>query len=244
MKNYNFGSANRIIREVRDFCSRHNIIVGTDCSRFSAEGIFYCVFYYAGWERSDTFMVAVNMDGVLSIDDCINIIIDNIRSKLKTGFASPFSTLGHVDYELFNDRCPSIKNVIFNDPATIVFWKDGSKTVVKAQDGETYDPEKGLAMAISKKALGNTAKYYNEFKKWLPDDKDNDILINPYMQALLRCFLGNGRPQEAAEPTNDLTINFNGKKPYWQEKVKSPKDFEGSAAKPCDISVKRKDGIK
>lgn len=26
-----------------------------------------------------------------------------------------------------------IKNVIFNDPATIVFWKDGTKTVVKCQ---------------------------------------------------------------------------------------------------------------
>ena len=29
----------------------------------------------------------------------------------------------------------NIKNVIFNDPATIVFWSDGSKTVVKVQDG-------------------------------------------------------------------------------------------------------------
>lgn len=46
-----------------------------------------------------------------------------------------------------------IKNVIFNDPATIVFWGDGTKTVVKALD-EPYDPEKGLAMAVSKKFFG------------------------------------------------------------------------------------------
>lgn len=65
-------------------------------------------------------------------------------------------------------RSLEISDVIFNDPATIVFWVDGTKTVVKAVD-EEFDPEKGLAMAISKKALDNDGKYYNEFKKWLPE---------------------------------------------------------------------------
>lgn len=67
---------------------------------------------------------------------------------------------------------PDIKNVIFNDPATIVFWSDGSKTVVKVQDGDEYDEEKGLAMAISKKALGNKSNYCNVFKKWLPEEDE------------------------------------------------------------------------
>lgn len=61
---------------------------------------------------------------------------------------------------------PKIKKVIFNPPATVVLWKDGTKTVVKAQD-EDFDPEKGLAMAISKKALGNQGNYCNEIKKWV-----------------------------------------------------------------------------
>lgn len=60
-----------------------------------------------------------------------------------------------------------IKRVLFNNPATIVFWADGDKTVVKCQNGEPYDPEKGLAMAISKKALGNGRGYYDEFTKQL-----------------------------------------------------------------------------
>lgn len=64
---------------------------------------------------------------------------------------------------------PAIKDIIFNDPATIVFWVDGTKTVVKAQD-EEYDPEKGMAMAIAKKALGNQGNYCNVFKKWLPEE--------------------------------------------------------------------------
>lgn len=65
------------------------------------------------------------------------------------------------------------KRVIFNDPATIVFWCDGSKTVVKAKD-EMFDPEKGLAMAYAKKASGNTGSYYNEFKKWIPKEKKEE----------------------------------------------------------------------
>lgn len=64
---------------------------------------------------------------------------------------------------------PEIKKVIYNNPATIVIWEDRTKTVVKAED-EDYDPEKGLAMAIAKKAYGNQGNYYNEFKKWLPKE--------------------------------------------------------------------------
>lgn len=70
---------------------------------------------------------------------------------------------------------PEIKNVIHNDPATIVFWTDNTKTVVKCQEGDIYDPEKGLAMAISKKALGNQGNYCNTFKKWLPEEEEEDF---------------------------------------------------------------------
>ena len=70
---------------------------------------------------------------------------------------------------------PRIKNVIFNDPATIVFWSDNTKTVVKAQN-EPFDPEKGLAMAICKRALGNEGNYYNEIKKWLPKEKNETTI--------------------------------------------------------------------
>lgn len=68
-------------------------------------------------------------------------------------------------YDKYVESKEPIKKVIFNDPATIVFWSDGTKTVVKCHD-EEFDPEKGLAMAISKKALGNQGNYFNVFKKW------------------------------------------------------------------------------
>lgn len=62
-----------------------------------------------------------------------------------------------------------IKDVIFNNPATIILWEDGTKTVVKCGENDTYDPEKGMAMAICKKMLGNKGNYNNVFKKWLKE---------------------------------------------------------------------------
>lgn len=60
-----------------------------------------------------------------------------------------------------------IKKVIFNNPATIVFWEDNTKTVVQCGPLDSFDPEKGLAMAIAKKALGNKGNYYNEIYKYV-----------------------------------------------------------------------------
>ena len=98
-----------------------------------------------------------------------------LRNKIERRNEMPVEGASYLDYSnLFIVKTrfiPAIKNVIFNEPATIVFWEDGSKTVVKCQDGDIYDPEKGLAMAISKKALGNQGNYCNEFKKWLSEDE-------------------------------------------------------------------------
>lgn len=63
-----------------------------------------------------------------------------------------------------------IQKVIFNDPATIVIWLNGDKTVVKAVN-EPFDKEKGLAMAITKYALGNKGNYYNLLKTFIEEEK-------------------------------------------------------------------------
>lgn len=65
-----------------------------------------------------------------------------------------------------------IKKVIFNDPCTIVLWADGTKTVVKCGEDEQFDPEKGLAMAISKYFFNNAGYYYDVFKKWIPGENE------------------------------------------------------------------------
>lgn len=62
---------------------------------------------------------------------------------------------------------PYIKKVIFNDPATIVFWADGTKTVAKAHGDDKFDKEVGLTVCIAKKALGNRSHFDAVFKKWI-----------------------------------------------------------------------------
>ena len=81
---------------------------------------------------------------------------------------------------------PEIKNVKFDGPATIVFWADGTKTVVKCQDGDDYSEEVGLAMCIVKKVFGNKSKYNDIFKKWCPsydtEPDTDDCLSEAYKQ--------------------------------------------------------------
>ena len=61
----------------------------------------------------------------------------------------------------------AIKDVIFATPATIVYWSDGSKTVVKCSEKDVFDPEKGLAMAVAKRCGGNNGSYYKEIRNWV-----------------------------------------------------------------------------
>ena len=63
----------------------------------------------------------------------------------------------------------SIKKVIFNDPATIVIWEDGSKTVVKRMEGDRFSKETGLALCVAKKYLGKD--FHKIFKKWCKEEE-------------------------------------------------------------------------
>ena len=112
--------------------------------------------------------------GILNTADKINIvgITDNARIRSRV-IPKPTNYL------------PEIKNVKFNGPATIVFWADGTKTVVKCQDGDDYSEEIGLAMCIAKKVFGNTSKYNDIFKKWCPRydaETDDEYFSEAYKQ--------------------------------------------------------------
>ena len=68
----------------------------------------------------------------------------------------PLYTTDLYKYTPNFDISNRITRVIFNDPATIVFWNDGTKTIVKKSEDDIWDPEKGLCMAIIKKINGKT----------------------------------------------------------------------------------------
>ena len=54
------------------------------------------------------------------------------------------------------------KKVIYHPPATVVLWEDGTKTVVKCDERDKYDPKYGLALCYMKKALGNSSRALND----------------------------------------------------------------------------------
>lgn len=72
------------------------------------------------------------------------------------------------------DKYFKIEKVIFNDPATIVFWADGTKTVVKCGEEDVYDYQTGLLMCIAKKAFGNKGKFNDILREWIPEEEEEE----------------------------------------------------------------------
>lgn len=59
------------------------------------------------------------------------------------------------------------EKVIFNPPATVVFWKDGDKTVVKCMKDEPYSPYFGFLAALGKKIFSSNAKIQHILKPFI-----------------------------------------------------------------------------
>ena len=80
-------------------------------------------------------------------------------------------------------RTTDIDRVLFNDPATIVLWKDKTKTVVKCHPEDTFDEEIGFMCCYLKRVL--SSKEYTKFCEYLNDiwELKNDRL---YKEALER----------------------------------------------------------
>ena len=97
---------------------------------------------------------------------CFNKVADEIINNIHND----------LTYKMYIRPHFRIKKVIFNNPATIVYWEDGTKTVVKCGKDDTYSEETGLALCFMKKALGNKGNYNNTFKKYIKEEnngKDN-----------------------------------------------------------------------
>ena len=138
----------------------YNLIFGTKIGRIYPGGDIYGIVILYAYDIAPTKIVLQR------------------RNTLKNAINSVYG----LDSALRNVRNKQnlIKDVIFNDPATIVYWVDGTKTVVKAHN-EKFDPEKGLAMAICKRFLGSNksgANFNNIFKKWLPEQNESNSDTN------------------------------------------------------------------
>ena len=114
----------------------------------------------------------VSINGIdVSFTD--NLINEPLSCRIELVYKKPI--LHHIyanNYlNFFLDNIPEVKKVIFNDPATIIYWKDGTKTVVKCQEGDNFDSEKGFAMAFLKKCWGNKGNFNDKLRKIMKEAK-------------------------------------------------------------------------
>ena len=79
-------------------------------------------------------------------------------NKYSDIFDSMFGKIGLKDLSFEFNAYPEVNRVVYHDPATIVFWKDGTKTVVKCIDGQPYEKYAGFCAALAKKIYGSTSK--------------------------------------------------------------------------------------
>ena len=69
--------------------------------------------------------------------------------------------------------CKTVKEVIFNKPATIIRWCDGTKTIVKCQKGDKFNKETGVALCFLKKLCGNSSRNLNDILKLAEEGTDH-----------------------------------------------------------------------
>lgn len=98
-----------------------------------------------------------------------------------------------------------IDKVIFNPPATIVFWKDGTKTVVKCKEGEEFSEWSGIALCLAKKLYG--PNFHKIFKAHCSDPEKtvNDMSDSEITKAARQAIKG---MHEASEQSKCLIEEF------------------------------------
>lgn len=106
----------------------------------------------------------------------------------------------------------SIKKVIYNDPATIIFWSDGTKTIVKCMEDEDYDPEKGFMAAVTKKVFGD--KYGWVMRHHVKPAVENENKFNALMNSIAGALHRKRTAKESAMTIRDQMLVSGAT--YWE----------------------------
>lgn len=140
-------------------------------------------------------------------------------------------------------KIAGIEKVIYHYPATIVWWNDGDKTIVKVHKGEKFNKEIGLAMAITKKVFGNATGSRAAFKKVVNTAQDHSkIDLHLYRRTdkhngYLVCSINRADAQKLADAWIDINPDEHG---YMMSYAGVPVKFR---VNPQEISVSQMKSI-
>ena len=112
---------------------------------------------------------------------CYSIDYDAESRRTIYDFTAKSGAKFSGSFNIYNEKNCTIETiyitkVIYNNPATIVFWSDGTKTTSKALKGDKYSEENGLIYCIIKK-LDKSLALRTLFNEWIP--KQQSMLNGP-----------------------------------------------------------------
>lgn len=123
--------------------------------------------YKGGYLQTDTNVVIHKDNNSLLHSGMSEAVIDYLDTDMKSIYKT------YIDNYGFH-TLPVPKKILFNSPATIVFWEDGDKTVVKCMKEDIYDKEKGFVLCLLKKMLSKKG-YREAFKQFKNFDVVPDL---------------------------------------------------------------------
>lgn len=111
----------------------------------------------------NTVQTSQTSEPVVTVDNLNTVPCDYVYKGTVPDRLYQNTAFGYMEY--FPSVFPKIKDVILNNPATIIYWDDGTKTVVKCMDEDTYAPDVGIAMCFMKKLFENDDVTYTKKDK-------------------------------------------------------------------------------
>lgn len=114
----------------------------------------------------------VTIDESLAMDRIVNEVIDGkwgsgedrVKRLTKAGYnADAIQALVNIKLnknknKKFFDSDLIPKKIIINGPATVFFWRDGIKTVVKCAEDDTFDLYHAYCVAVTKRIMGTNSR--------------------------------------------------------------------------------------
>jgi len=119
-------------------------------------------------------------------------------------FHDAFSVFGAPCFYI-EKQAPGVSRILFNDPATVVFWEDGTKTVVKATAGDKYVLYYGFLAALAKKMYGSNAKVQEMIHPWLPQEEPKQMPFDNFLNTHKNLYM-DARKYDNSDKHNDLDV--------------------------------------
>lgn len=108
--------------------------------------------------------------------DNISLLLDKnlkgLEIRIETTCCYPQNlSYKFATYDVWENKLPKLpERYIINQNATILFWGDGTKTIVKKSKDDKYDKEKAFLIAYFHKHCGTSRNQANKYLKELKEE--------------------------------------------------------------------------